>query len=103
MSGHQLSILFPRGDGANFNVEYFLNTHVPLVLKHYKPLGLKSYTIVKLADDAPFGGAFVSEWDSHDDIKKALGSAGSEEIKADVKNFTTVEPVVSGGEVVARG
>jgi hypothetical protein len=39
------TILYPRK--ANFNMEYYLASHMPLAWKHWTPYGLKKYTVTQ--------------------------------------------------------
>ena len=40
--GAEVNVLYPAKEGAKFDLDYYLATHMPLVSKHWSGLGLKS-------------------------------------------------------------
>jgi uncharacterized protein (TIGR02118 family) len=102
--GATVSALYPRKDGATFNLDYYLSTHMPLVTKHWSKYGLKSWSVTQMAPDAPYAFSATMEWES----LEAFGNATKDEestgaIMGDVKNFSSESPVLLAGGVVARG
>jgi uncharacterized protein (TIGR02118 family) len=96
--------MYPRKDGATFNMDYYLSTHMPLVAKHWKKYGLKSYAVTQLSPDAPYSVSAVMEWEkSSEAFGKALKDDGTKEIMGDVANFSSEAPVLIAGDVVGRG
>ncbi|KXJ94820.1 hypothetical protein Micbo1qcDRAFT_193888 [Microdochium bolleyi] len=93
------SVLYPKG--ADFNMEYYLSTHMPLVQARWGPFGLKSWKVVKYDENASFSVQASLEWESEDALNKALQSEEAKEIFGDVSNFTTSKPELVRGEVQA--
>lgn len=103
IKGATVTVLYPRKDGAKFDLDYYLATHMPLVDKHWKKHGLKSYSVTQLSPDAPYSVQATMEWESSEGFKGALGDAGTKEIMGDVTNFSSESPVLVAGDVVGRG
>ena len=47
-----VQVIYPKEARADFNMTYYLETHMPLVQKLWGPHGLKSWTINVLQPDA---------------------------------------------------
>jgi uncharacterized protein (TIGR02118 family) len=105
MSNHgaQITVMYPRKDGATFIMDYYLATHMPLVEKHWKKYGLKSYSVAQLSPDSPYSVTAVMEWESSEAFSKAQTDDGTKEIMDDVAKFSSEKPVLIAGNVVARG
>jgi uncharacterized protein (TIGR02118 family) len=101
--GAQAIVLYPRKEGSTFDLKYYESTHMPLVLKHWKQHGLKSFAISKLSEDGPYSISATMEWESAESIGKALADPGSKEVFGDVSNFSSEQPVLVSGDVAFRG
>jgi uncharacterized protein (TIGR02118 family) len=101
--GAQVIVLYPRKDGSTFDLDYYHSTHMPLVTKHWKNHGLKSYTVTKLSDDNPYSIAATLEWESSESIGKALADPNTKEVMDDVANFSSEKPTFISGDVTLRG
>ncbi|KAF2118197.1 hypothetical protein BDV96DRAFT_643457 [Lophiotrema nucula] len=97
------TVIYPRKDGATFDLDYYNKTHMPLVEKLWKSFGMKTWHVVEFAPDAPYSiGAFM-DWESQEAFGKASSDeATRNEIFGDVKNFSNVDPVFLAGKVVAK-
>jgi uncharacterized protein (TIGR02118 family) len=100
---YKVAILYPNGDGVNFNMDYYEKKHMPMMavflgknLKHYEiDKGLSGRTS---GDKPPFvaiGYFYI------DDIA-AYNSAIAQNIDAvrsDIKNYTNIQPIVQVSEI----
>jgi uncharacterized protein (TIGR02118 family) len=102
MSGANAIVLYPRKEGSTFDKEYYVKTHMPLAMKHWKEHGLKSYAVSELNADSPYSISTVMEFDSVESVGKALQSPGTKEVMDDVKNFSSEAPILVHGSVVGR-
>jgi uncharacterized protein (TIGR02118 family) len=102
MSGINVLVIYPRAEGSTFDKEYYLSTHMPLVEKHWKQHGLKSFAVSELNDDSPYTYMVVMEFDSSEGWGKATQDPSIKEIMDDVKNFSNQKPVISYGKVIGR-
>ncbi len=100
----KVSVMYPNGENKTFNMDYYCNTHIPLV---GKLLGdsLKDASVEKgLASaapgsTAPFTCIGTMYFNSVEDFGNAFGP-NAEEIMGDLPNFTNIEPVVQISEVM---
>ncbi|MDF1697651.1 MAG: EthD family reductase [Saprospiraceae bacterium] len=100
----KVSVMYANGEGKIFDMDYYLNTHMPLV---GKLLGdkLKSSSVDKGVGSAAPGSAApyvcmgVMYFDSVEDFGAAFGPHATE-ILGDLPNFTNIEPEVQISEVV---
>lgn len=103
MSGALVIVAYPRKDGATFDKDYYLSTHMPLVEKHWKKHGLKSYAVSELNADGPYTYTVVIEFESHEGFAAAGQDPNTKEVMDDVKNFSNEAPVLVHGGVIGRG
>ncbi len=100
----KVSVLYPSGEGKNFDMEYYSNQHVALLVK------LLGEAIVGATIEAGLGGAvpgapppFVAMgnlyFESMDAFQKSFGPH-AQTIMADVPNYTNIEPLTQISEVV---
>jgi uncharacterized protein (TIGR02118 family) len=104
MSGKavQSGVLYPRNKDSTFDMEYYLSTHMPLVEKHWKKQGLRSWKVAQLDDNSPYSVSCIMEWESSEAAKNAFGGDDAKEIMDDVKKFSNEHPIVIQGEIVGR-
>ncbi len=101
-----VSVMYPNQAGSKFDMDYYTNTHLPLVAERWGPLGLKGATVVKgLAGPEPGSPATYQvmalvEFETSEAFEKAVAAHG-EEIFGDIPNFTDTQPVVQINDVVA--
>ena len=41
------TVLYPNEEGAIFNMDYFLGTHLPLAMKHWEQYGCQGYEVTQ--------------------------------------------------------
>ncbi|KAJ3454560.1 hypothetical protein MRS44_013160 [Fusarium solani] len=102
------NVLYPQRDGATFKMKYYLDTHMPLVAKHWKPAGLQKWEVVEM-NLAPQGAkpafnvAAILTWKDQASCEAALALEGTQEIFGDIPKFSTEQPIFVGGTIVSRG
>lgn len=97
-----VSVLYPQTEGATFDWTYYLGNHMPLV---GRKLGaaLKGVSIEQGLTGATPGSppAFVAmahlSFDSVETFQAAFGPH-AEEIMGDIRNYTSIEPIVQVSE-----
>ena len=100
----KVSVFYPTGENKNFDMEYYYNTHVPLVSKTLgEALKIANYD-KGLGGGAPGSPApFVAManlfFNSMEEFGQAF-AAGAPTLMADLPNFTNIEPVVQISEVM---
>tara|TARA_R110001632_G_scaffold43376_2_gene109965 strand:- start:4795 stop:5118 length:324 start_codon:yes stop_codon:yes gene_type:complete len=94
----KLSVMYPNKEGGTFDINYYLNTHIPLVAKLLGDAikgaaveeGLSS---AAPNSDAPFLAMGNLYFDSMESYQNSFGP-NAPEIMADIPNFSTIEPIV---------
>lgn len=100
----KVSVLYPNGADKKFDLDYYLNQHVPMVVQLLSPQ-LRSGAVEKgLAGDAPgtpppYVAMGHLYFDSIEEFQKAF-SPHAEKIFHDIRNFTNTQPVVQISEVL---
>ena len=94
----RFSVLYPKTDGAKFDHDYYLGSHIPLAIEKW---GIDpSQVTVEKGINGPYEAAVHFTFESQDALGAALGSEGSGEVMADTANYTDIAPVVQTSEVV---
>ena len=100
----KVSVFYPSGENKTFNMDYYLNTHLPMVSGLLGDL-LKGATAEKglggaaPGSPAPFLAMGNMYFDSVEDFGKAFGP-NAEKIMGDLPNFTNTEPIIQISEVL---
>jgi uncharacterized protein (TIGR02118 family) len=100
----KVSVLYPHRAGARFDMDYYCDSHMPLVQRTLKP-AIKGVAVDKgLAGGAPgqppsYVAICHLLFDSVDAFQRAFES-GSEAIMSDIPNYTDIEPVVQISEIM---
>jgi len=100
----KVSVLYPNAEGKHFDMDYYVNTHIPMV---GKLLGdsLKNTTVEKGLGSAepgsvaPYAGMGNMYFDTAEDFGKAFGPNAAQ-IMGDLPNFTNIEPIIQISEVL---
>lgn len=92
----RLSVLYPAGEGATFDHDYYREKHVPLCLRTW---GLSSAEIDR-GVDGPYVAAVHLRFDSLEALGEAMAAEGTGAVLEDVANYTNIAPVLQTSEVV---
>ena len=99
----KVSVMYPNSDKAFFDINYYVNTHFPLVS------GLLGDALIGVSVDSGLSGGTINEkpafiaighlmFDSLKAFEDSF-SPHAEEILADLPNFTNVQPQVQVNKV----
>jgi uncharacterized protein (TIGR02118 family) len=99
----QLNILYPKTENAQFDWDYYLNTHMPMSIRLHGA-ALKGITIAKGSDGieaAPVVYVAVTNmlFETVDSFLEAF-MPHAETLQGDMKNYTNIQPVIQFSEVV---
>jgi uncharacterized protein (TIGR02118 family) len=95
----RFAVLYPQTSGGTFNMDYYLNKHVPMVISRLAPMGLVKGEIDEgMAgfppdQPAPFVVVGYLVFEHLEDLQRGLATHGAE-IMGDIPNFTNIQPVV---------
>lgn len=87
-----LMVTYPTSEGAHFDRDYYVTTHLPLVDARWGPHGLTGAT--GYFPEGPGTSLAISVLHFRDAAARdaALGSAEAAEVFGDIPNFTNVQP-----------
>lgn len=94
-----ISITYPHTEGAPFDWDYYVGTHLPLVGQTFRPFGLTFASVLR-GIEAVGGGAppylvtVLLTFSDDQAARNAIASDAARKLRDDVANFTTVRPVV---------
>lgn len=97
--------MYPADSGTKFDVEYYLQKHMPLVKERWASYGLKASQVLRgtsMADGSTPGYRMMAvlTFNSIENYKNA-GKAHGREIFADIANFTDAKPSVQINDILA--
>ena len=100
-----ISVLYPLTPGTTFNMDYYVNSHLPLVNRLFEPMGQREARVFKGLSDGGqgtpiFGVIAELFFDDMESLMAALLAHGAE-TQADIPNFTDSIPVVQVSEMLA--
>jgi uncharacterized protein (TIGR02118 family) len=94
-----LNVIYPRQDGARFDMSYYRSTHIPLVTK------VMAATSVTLIEGMPMSGSAAPyvmiahfEFPSAAALTAALANPAMADVRADVARFTDIKPTLMMGK-----
>ncbi|MBI3219484.1 MAG: EthD family reductase [Bacteroidetes bacterium] len=100
----KVAIFYPNGEGKTFDMAYYSTKHMPLAASLFGDK-LKALTIDKgLAsgrpgEPLPYLAIGYFYFDNMTDFQNAMGP-NSEKLRADVPNYTNIQPILQISEVV---
>jgi len=89
MSKVRVLVLYPKGEGSTFDMEYYKNKHRPLVERCIGPV---EFTITEGIEGQPYLAVGELTYESMEAMQKAMASPGAGETQTDVANYTNVTP-----------
>ena len=92
-----VTVLYPKG--TNFDMDYYMSKHMPLVAEKWTQHGLKSWKVINFGKDAEYCVQATLEFGSMEEFQKAGGSPEAGDVMGDVKNFSDQKPLIIGGSV----
>ena len=101
-----ITVLYPNVDDATFDLRYYLDSHMPLVMKLFGPHGITGWRVAHVVgtptgDRAPYSVVATLEFPTPEAFKAAL-AAEAKSILGDVPNFSNKDPIIMIGEVVGQ-
>jgi len=90
------SVFYPVTEGATFDHDYYRETHVPLCAQTWSPADVQ----IDKGLEGPYVAAAHFQFSSMETMTAALGAEGTTAVRADIVNYTTIDPVRQISEVV---
>lgn len=100
----RVSVMYPRVEGAAFDLEYYKTTHMELVKKYLKPFGLLRAEVdkgVSGGGDLPAPYVCIGHlyFDTADGYERGVAETGHI-VRADIAKFTDIAPIRQISEIV---
>ena len=102
----RITVLFPKTSDSHFDMEYYLNKHVPMARAKLQSSGIpvevevdEGLGSVVPGEPAPYAAIGYLHFQKMEDFQNGLATHGAE-IMADIPNFTNVQPQIQVGSVV---
>ncbi len=95
------SMSYPRTAGKKFDLEYYKNHHMPLVKNLLPPVkveidaGIPNYQ----GEPSPYFAIGHMIFESMEQLVANYGAA-TQELHADIPNYTDIEPVIQISEII---
>lgn len=100
----KVSVLYPNGEGKNFDKDYYYNKHMPLVSGLLGDAVRETTVESGLTGAAPGSQApFVTMCNFYFESIEAFNNAfgpNAAQIMGDIPNYTNIEPVIQISEVM---
>lgn len=106
---YNLMILYPNKEGATFDMDYYLNSHMPLVERNWQPLGMITWKVIefggiaKSGEKAPHSIACLTSWKDEASCNQVMGGKTAAEVCGDTSRFSNMQPIFIKGRTVALG
>ena len=101
----KVTVLYPNEEGKKFDLDYYLNKHLPLVQGLLGPMGLQKGEAEKGVSGtdpnqpAPFVAVGHLFFETTDQVHAAFATHGRE-IMGDIKNYTDIQPTFQISDVL---
>lgn len=86
-------------EGEFFDMDYYINKHMPIANEKWAPLGLKNWQVLQFGPDAPYHVVAILNWENDGEADKALKSEAAAAVIADVVNFTNMKPILKPANI----
>lgn len=101
----RIAAAYPREAGKKFDLDYYVNKHLPTVRQKFGPHGLRKVEVDKGVEGpggglSPFFAVGYLYFDTLGDFQKAYAAAGAE-VVSDIAKYTDVQPMIQVGEVLS--
>lgn len=98
----EITILYPSGSDATFDMKYYLSTHMPLVQEKWGPEGLLAWKVLEFDGKAGYSVQATLEFPDVDTFQKAVNGEAAKAIFGDVPNFSNKQPTLLTGKVMGE-
>jgi uncharacterized protein (TIGR02118 family) len=101
-------MLYPQTNDSRFDMDYFLNKHIPRIREIFKDLGLRNIEVQQgiasaaPGQPAPFMCISSFLFDKLEDFQQGMAAQGAW-IVGDVPNYTNVQPQIQISNLVFAG
>lgn len=103
-----LTVLYPENEDTIFHLKYYLDHHMPLAEKIWRPFGFQGWKLVEAVagpdgKKGPFRVFNAMTWKDPESYAAAAAAPESAEIWDDLPNVCNYAPTVVSGKLLASG
>lgn len=96
------NVIYPNPPDSQFDMDYYLQTHMPLVSEVWQKYGLQKWEVIKLnqgrAGARPeFRTQAILTWESEEAFQKGMGAEEAKTVFGDIPAFTNTSPILVAG------
>jgi len=100
-----VSVFYPQTQETSFDMDYYVDSHLPLVQRLLEPMGMRQSTVLRGMSSGSggtpaFGVIAELSFDDVESMTAALAAHGPE-TQADIPNFTDSVPIIQISEVLS--
>jgi len=100
MPGAQVTVLYP--EDAKFNMDYYLQSHMPMVEKEWSKFGLTNWSVLKFTT-GPYSVQATLQFKSYEDYENATKAEEvMKRVIGDVENFSDKGPLLLPSNVMGQ-
>lgn len=102
-----VTVLYPNDNDANFKLDYYTATHMPLVLNRWQKYGLQKWEVIKIGpgldgNPSQYNIQANLTFKDPDAWKACLDSPEKDEVLGDIPNFSNKQPLFVTGMMQAH-
>ncbi len=100
----RIAAVYQRQEGKRFDIDYYINHHLPQVRQRFGPFGLRKIEVDRGVEKpgggaSPFFAIGYLYFDTLEDFRQAYAAVGQQVI-SDIPVYTDVTPMIQVAEVV---
>jgi hypothetical protein len=110
MSSFECILLYPNFEGLTFDMDYYINKHMPMSVTYWKQFGFQRWRMLQLgphvrSGEKPFSYVTVLSFNNADNIaeniQQAFKNGSIKPVSGDLPNFCNTRPLFFIGETIA--
>jgi uncharacterized protein (TIGR02118 family) len=94
----RVSVMYPKSDGATFDMDYYRTTHMDIVQQSIPGV---TRTEIDHAIDGPYLAVGHLFFESLEAMQSSMGAPSAGAALGDIPNFTNTQPVMQVSRVVS--
>jgi len=94
-----LTLLYPKTE--KFDMNYYLNSHMPLATKHFSSYGFVKWEVAELDPSSGYVAQCLLYFKDKEGADKSFAEGA--QVMADIPNYTDAKPLIVKGPSVASG
>ncbi|PWY85862.1 hypothetical protein BO94DRAFT_535999 [Aspergillus sclerotioniger CBS 115572] len=103
---YTLTVLYPNELDADYDLDYYVSNHMPLVQRHWEKYGIHSWSVTRFNPSVDgtrplYTFGCTIHWESEEGVQKAFKGPEAAEVLGDIAKFSNKQPIFLLGERIA--